>query len=93
MAERIERAPVGYPFSFVVAGDSGAWPDPTADGIFGRLVSQIAALEPAGLCSHFRGVCTEGPGRPEDRGSLYHAVEITISDAGAIWTRLIQAIG
>jgi hypothetical protein len=274
MAERIERAPVRYPFRFVVAGDSGAWPDPTADGIFGQLVSQVAALDPpaaffanlgdfagpgtiarhehylrlveklripdicvvgnhdlddpsgpdafarvhgpmnfdfayghtrfvvihgepgipgvvevpgadtpegtegprdedlaflerslavaaephrvvllhmpphlnghfaphaewgfkqreqeflallrahdvklvccahglafdehvhdgirflmsggggTGLCSHFRGVCTEGPGHPEDRGALYHAVEITISEAGVISRRVLQA--
>jgi hypothetical protein len=25
----------------------------------------------SGLCSHVRGVCTEGAGRPEDRGSLF----------------------
>jgi hypothetical protein len=274
MAQRIERTPVRYPLRFVVAGDSGAWPDPTADGIFGQLVSQIAALDPpavffanlgdfagpgtiarhehylrlverlpipdvcvvgnhdlddeggpdafarvhgptnfefacghtrfvaihaapgvpgtveisgadapegiegpreedlaflerslgaaaephrvvlmhmpphldghfapheewgfkqrereflallrahdvqlvccahglafddhvhdgirfimsggggTGLCSHFRGVCTEGPGHPEDRGALYHAVEITISEAGAVSRRLLQA--
>jgi hypothetical protein len=46
MGERIERAPVGYPVRFVVAGDSGAWPDPTADGIFSELLSQIGALDP-----------------------------------------------
>ena len=274
MAERIERTPVRYPFRFVVAGDSGAWADPTADGIFAELLSQIGALDPApvffanlgdfagpgtigrhrdylrlvetlpipnvcvvgnhdlddeggwdvfarvhgpanfefayghtrfvvikaapgvigeievsgggapeglegpreedlafleaslaaaeephrvvlmhmppylnghfaphadwgfrrreseflgllraydvrfvccahglafdthvhdrvrfvmsggggsGLCSHFRGVCTEGPGHPEDRGSLYHAVEVTISEAGGISGRVIQA--
>jgi hypothetical protein len=272
MAKRIERAPVAYPLSFVFAGDSAAWPDPTADGIFSQLVSQVAALEPppaflanlgdfagpgdhvrheqylglveplscpdicivgnhdldsasgsdawaavhgpvnfqfgyghtrfvaihaapgavgeveipnrgegiegpreedlafleasleaapephrvvlmhmpphlgghyrphedwgfrrreeeflellrryqvklvccahglaydhhllgdihivmsggggAGLCSHFRGVCTQGEGRPEDRGSLFHAVQITISEAGAISGRVIQA--
>jgi hypothetical protein len=44
-----------------------------------------------GLCSHFRGVCTEGPGHPEDRGALYHAVEITISEAGATSRRVLQA--
>jgi Calcineurin-like phosphoesterase len=49
MAERIGRAPVRYPFSFVVAGDSGAWPDPTADGIFTQLLSQVARIEPAPL--------------------------------------------
>ena len=46
MAERVSAAPVRYPFSFVVAGDSGAWPDPTADAIFSALVRQTAALEP-----------------------------------------------
>ena len=46
MAERIAAAPVRYPFSFVVAGDSGAWPDPTADAIFAQLVRQAAALDP-----------------------------------------------
>jgi len=45
----------------------------------------------SGLCSHFRGVCTEGAGHPEDRGSLYHAVELTITEAGAISGRVIQA--
>jgi hypothetical protein len=48
-AARIERTPIRYPFTFVVAGDSGAWPDPTADGIFSQLVSQIAALDPPPL--------------------------------------------
>jgi hypothetical protein len=45
----------------------------------------------SGLCSHFRSICTEGHGRPEDRGSLYHCVELTISEAGAISGRVIQA--
>ncbi|MFN2488532.1 MAG: metallophosphoesterase [Actinomycetota bacterium] len=45
----------------------------------------------SGLCSHLRGVCIEGFGHPEERGSLYHAVEITISAAGAISGRVIQA--
>lgn len=45
----------------------------------------------SGLCSHFRGVCTEGEGRPEDRGSLYHAVELAISAAGAVSGRVLQA--
>jgi hypothetical protein len=47
MVERIEHARVGDHVRFVIAGDSGAWADPTADGIFGALVSQIAALDPA----------------------------------------------
>jgi hypothetical protein len=46
MAERVERAPVAYPLRFVVAGDSGAWPDPTADAIFAQLVRQVAELDP-----------------------------------------------
>jgi hypothetical protein len=46
MAARIESAPVRYPFSFVVAGDSGAWPDPTAEAIYAQLLRQTAALEP-----------------------------------------------
>ena len=46
MAERIEAATVRYPFSFVIAGDSGAWPDPTADAIFAQLLRQSAELRP-----------------------------------------------
>jgi hypothetical protein len=44
-----------------------------------------------GLCSHMGGICAQGPGRPEDRGSLYHAVEITITEAGAVGGRVLQA--
>jgi hypothetical protein len=47
MAERIGATPVRYPFSFLIAGDSGAWPDPTADAIFVQLLRQIADLRPA----------------------------------------------
>jgi hypothetical protein len=46
MAERIEATPVHYPFSFVIAGDSGAWPDPTADAIYRQLLRQAARLTP-----------------------------------------------
>jgi hypothetical protein len=49
MARRIEAAPVSYPLRFVVAGDSGAWPDPTAEAIFGQLIRQVAALDPPPL--------------------------------------------
>jgi hypothetical protein len=45
----------------------------------------------SGLCSHLRGVCTEGEGRPEDRGALFHAVELAIADDGAVSGRVIQA--
>jgi Calcineurin-like phosphoesterase len=44
-----------------------------------------------GLCSHYRGVCTEGSGHPEDRGSLFHAVEITAPESGVVSGRVIQA--
>jgi hypothetical protein len=47
MAERIGETPVRYPFSFVVAGDSGAWPDPTADAIFAQLLRQATRPHPA----------------------------------------------
>jgi hypothetical protein len=46
MAERIAATPVRYPFFFVIAGDSGAWPDPTADAIVTALLRQTARLEP-----------------------------------------------
>lgn len=46
MAGRIAATPVRYPFSFVFAGDSGAWPDPTADAIFSQLLRQAAEAEP-----------------------------------------------
>ena len=49
MAERIAGSPLRYPFSFVVAGDSGAWADPTADAIFTQLLEQTARLRPAPL--------------------------------------------
>jgi hypothetical protein len=47
MAERINRSAVSYPFSFVIVGDSGAWPDPTADAILTALLGQTARLQPA----------------------------------------------
>jgi hypothetical protein len=45
----------------------------------------------SGLCSHLRGVCTAGPGYPEDRGALFHAVELTIESSGEISARVLQA--
>jgi hypothetical protein len=44
-----------------------------------------------GLCSHYRGVCTAGEAHPEDRGALYHAVQIEVSPSGSIAGRVIQA--
>jgi hypothetical protein len=46
-----------------------------------------------GLCSHFRGICTPGEGRPEDRGALFHAVEIVVQEDGAMSGRVHQAYG
>jgi hypothetical protein len=62
MAERIGAAAVPYPFSFVIAGDSGAWPDPTADAIFAQLLRQIAELRPV-FFAHLGDFA--GPGTPE----------------------------
>jgi hypothetical protein len=64
MAERIASTPVRYPFSFVVAGDSGAWPDPTADGIYSQLLRQVAALDPAPVFFANLGDLA-GPGTPD----------------------------
>jgi hypothetical protein len=44
-----------------------------------------------GLCSHLRGICSEGEGNPEDRGGLFHAVHVTIDESGAIEGRVLQA--
>lgn len=49
MAERIESSAVSYPFRFLIAGDSGAWADPTSDGIFSQLVNQMEKLDPPPL--------------------------------------------
>ncbi len=43
------------------------------------------------LCSHFTGVCAPGPGVPADRGSLFHAVQITIAADGGVSGRVLQA--
>ena len=64
MAQRIEAAPVSYPFSFVVAGDSGAWPDPTAEAIFAQLLEQTARLRPPPVFFANLGDFA-GPGTPE----------------------------
>ena len=64
MADRIGAVPVRYPFSFVVVGDTGAWPDPTADGIFGQLLTQVAALRPAPVFLANLGDFA-GPGTPD----------------------------
>jgi hypothetical protein len=45
------------------------------------------------ICSHLRGVCAPGDGPPEDRGGLFHAVELTIGEAGAVSGRVHQAFG
>ena len=44
-----------------------------------------------GLCSHLRGICTAGDGRPEDRGALFHAVELTVAADGRVCGRVLQA--
>jgi hypothetical protein len=69
MAERIGSTPVRYPFCFVVAGDRGAWPDPTADGIYSQLLRQVARIEPAPVFFANLGDFA-GPGTP-DRHERY----------------------
>ncbi len=64
MAEQIASAPVRYPFNFVVAGDSGAWADPTADGICSQLLRQVAELDPAPVFFANLGDFA-GPGTPD----------------------------
>jgi hypothetical protein len=64
MTERIGAAEVRRPFSFVIAGDSGAWPDPTADAIFSQLLRQTAELDPAPVFFANLGDFA-GPGTPE----------------------------
>jgi hypothetical protein len=44
-----------------------------------------------GLCSHLRGVCTEGEGHPEDRGALFHAVVVEVAEDGGVAGRVLQA--
>ena len=72
MAARIAATPVRYPFSFVVAGDSGAWPDATADAIFSQLLRQAGALDPLFVASlgDFAG-----PGTPERHADYLRLVE------------------
>jgi Calcineurin-like phosphoesterase len=74
MAERIGATPVRYPFSFVVAGDSGAWPDPTADGIYSQLLRQVARIEPAPVFFANLGDFA-GPGTPDRHQDYLRLVE------------------
>src|SRR3954452_14942643 len=67
MAERIARTPARSPFSFVIVGDTGAWPDPTADAIFTQLLSQAVAREPLFIVNLGD---LAGPGTP-DRHAHY----------------------
>lgn len=64
MVERIVATPARYPFSFVVIGDTGAWPDPTADAIFAQLLRQAAELSPVPVFLANLGDFA-GPGTPE----------------------------
>jgi hypothetical protein len=46
-----------------------------------------------GLCSHLRGICAEGEGHPEDRGALFHCVELSVAADGVVSGRALQAFG
>lgn len=74
MVRRVEKADVRYPFRFVLAGDSGAWPDPTADAIFSQLVRQVSQLEPAPLFFANLGDFA-GPGTPQRHQHYLDLVE------------------
>ena len=45
----------------------------------------------SGLCSHRRGICAAGEGRPEDRGALFNAVELAVDGSGGVSGRVLQA--
>jgi hypothetical protein len=74
MVGTIEAAPVSFPFRFVVAGDSGAWPDPTAEAIFSRLIDQIGDLQPQPLFFANLGDFA-GPGTLDRHASYLRTVE------------------
>ena len=76
MAERIGAAEVRYPFSFVIAFDHHV-----RDGV--RFV--MSGGGGAALYLSYREAA--GPGR----GALFHAVEITMTEAGAAGGRVFQA--
>lgn len=44
-----------------------------------------------GICSHLRGMCSAGEGNPEDRGALFHAVHVALSERGTISGRVLEA--
>jgi hypothetical protein len=46
MVGRIQAPEDREPVRFAIAGDSGAWPNPTADGIYRELVAQVGELDP-----------------------------------------------
>ena len=74
MVERIRSGSDGGPVRFVVGGDSGAWPDPTADGIFSQLVSQVAGRDPAPAFFANLGDFA-GPGTPDRHAHYLELVE------------------
>jgi hypothetical protein len=73
-AARIESAPAAEPVRFAFAGDSGAWADPTADGIFSQLVRQVAALDPPPAFFANLGDFA-GPGTPDRHEHYLRLVE------------------
>lgn len=72
MTERIERMRISTPFSFVMLGDTGAWPDPTADAIFTQLLHQAAERVPAFIINLGD---LAGPGTPERHARYLELVE------------------
>jgi Calcineurin-like phosphoesterase len=74
LAARIEAMPAADTVRFAVAGDSGAWPDPTAEAIFAQLVRQVAALDPAPAFFANLGDFA-GPGTPDRHERYLELVE------------------
>lgn len=74
MVERIEAAQTIGAIRFVIVGDSGAWPDPTAEAIFAALVDGIAALDPPPAFVAQLGDFA-GPGTAERHGRYLELVE------------------
>jgi hypothetical protein len=93
MAARIEATPATYPVRFVIAGDSGAWPDPTADGIFRQLVRQVAALDPPPAFFANLGDFA-GPGTPErHRHYLDQVGELDVPDLCVVGNHDLDDVG
>jgi hypothetical protein len=74
MIARIQAAPVTYPLRFTIAGDTGAFPNPVGDAIFGELLRQMEQLNPRPLFYVNLGDFS-GPGTPARHTHYLRLVE------------------